>query len=95
MVWMTMVSAVPTEPDLAWARGLRVALVHDWLTGYRGGEKVLEVMGEIFPGADLFTLVHVPGSTHPTIEGRRVTTVTSCPCSPAGSTASTCRPTTW
>ncbi len=67
-----MVSAAPIESDLPWARGLRVALVHDWLTGFRGGEKVLEVMGELFPQADLFTLVFVPGSTHPTIERRRV-----------------------
>ncbi len=32
-------------------KGLRVALVHDWLTGMRGGEKCLEVMGEIFTEA--------------------------------------------
>ncbi|MBE0564849.1 MAG: glycosyltransferase, partial [Krumholzibacteria bacterium] len=55
-------------------RGLKVALVHDWLTGMRGGEKCLEVMGEIFPDADLFTLLHVPGSVSPAIENRRVTT---------------------
>ena len=48
--------------------GLRVALIHDWLTGMRGGEKVLEVLCELYPGADLFTLVHVPGSVSPTIE---------------------------
>ena len=38
----------------------RIALVHDWLTGMRGGEKVLEVLCERFPDAELFTLVHVP-----------------------------------
>ena len=37
---------------------MRVALVHDWLTGMRGGEKCLEVLAEVFPRADLFTLVH-------------------------------------
>jgi hypothetical protein len=41
---------------------MRVALVHDWLTGMRGGEKVLEVLCELFPDADLFTLFHRPGS---------------------------------
>jgi glycosyltransferase involved in cell wall biosynthesis len=51
---------------------LRVALVHDWLTGMRGGEKALEVFCEMFPTADLFTLVHLPGTTSPTIERRRV-----------------------
>jgi glycosyltransferase involved in cell wall biosynthesis len=53
---------------------MRVALVHDWLTGMRGGEKVLEVVCELFPGADLYTLVHVPGSVSPAIEGRRIRT---------------------
>jgi glycosyltransferase involved in cell wall biosynthesis len=51
-----------------------VALVHDWLTGMRGGEKALEVMCERFPGADLFTLVHIPGSVSPVIERRRIHT---------------------
>ena len=50
----------------------RVALVHDWLTGMRGGEKCLEVLCEIFPQADLYTLVHRRGSVSPTIENRRV-----------------------
>lgn len=53
---------------------MRVALVHDWLTGMRGGEKVLEVFCELFPEADLFTLIHVPGSVSPVIEGRRIVT---------------------
>ncbi len=53
---------------------LRVALVHDWLTGMRGGEKVLEVLCELFPDATLFTLLHNPGSTSPTIEQMRIRT---------------------
>jgi glycosyltransferase involved in cell wall biosynthesis len=52
---------------------LRTALIHDWLTGMRGGEKALEVFCEMFPAADLFTLVHLPGTTSPTIERRQVT----------------------
>jgi glycosyltransferase involved in cell wall biosynthesis len=55
-------------------RGLRVALVHDWLTGMRGGERCLEVFCELFPDADLFTLLHVPGSVSPLIERRRIVT---------------------
>jgi glycosyltransferase involved in cell wall biosynthesis len=51
---------------------LRVALIHDWLTGMRGGEKALEVFCEIFPDADLFTLVHLPGTTSALIEKRAV-----------------------
>ena len=53
---------------------MRVALIHDWLTGMRGGEKVLEALCELFPAADLFTLFHVPGSVSPAIERRRITT---------------------
>ena len=48
-----------------------MALVHDWLTGMRGGEKVLEVLCEAYPNADLLTLFHVPGSVSPSIERMR------------------------
>ena len=53
---------------------MRVALVHDWLTGMRGGEKVLEGLCELYPDADLFTLFHRPGSVSPLIERRRIQT---------------------
>jgi glycosyltransferase involved in cell wall biosynthesis len=46
----------------------RVALVHDWLTGMRGGEKVLEVVCGLFPEAPIYTLFHFPGSVSPAIE---------------------------
>jgi glycosyltransferase involved in cell wall biosynthesis len=45
-----------------------VAIVHDWLTGMRGGERVLEVLCERYPQAELFTLLHVRGSVSPLIE---------------------------
>ena len=35
---------------------MKVAIVHDWLTGMRGGEKVLEVLCDIFPEAVIYTL---------------------------------------
>ena len=47
---------------------MRIALVHDWLTGMRGGEKCLEVLCRRFPDAQLFTLLHASGSTSPEIE---------------------------
>ncbi len=53
---------------------MRVALIHDWLTGMRGGEKVLEGLCELYPAADLFTLLHVRGSVSSTIESHRITT---------------------
>jgi len=45
-----------------------VALVHDWLTGMRGGEKVLEAIAELYPDATIHTLLHVKGSVSETIE---------------------------
>jgi glycosyltransferase involved in cell wall biosynthesis len=53
---------------------VRVALIHDWLTGMRGGEKCLEGFCELFPHADLFTLVYVPDSVSPIIENHRIVT---------------------
>ena len=52
----------------------RVALVHDWLTGMRGGERALEAICELFPDATRFALLHVPGSVSGTIEARPVRT---------------------
>lgn len=53
---------------------MATAIVHDWLTGMRGGEKVLESLAELYPDADILTLLHVPGSTTPAIETRRIRT---------------------
>jgi glycosyltransferase involved in cell wall biosynthesis len=55
-------------------RGPRVAIVHDWLTGMRGGEKVLEAICELYPDAPVFTLVRVPGSVSTQLESRRIRT---------------------
>lgn len=52
----------------------RVAVVHDWLTGMRGGEKVLEAILDVLPGAELFTLFHFPGAVSPLIESRTIHT---------------------
>ena len=51
---------------------MRVALVHDWLTGMRGGERCLHEFVRLWPQADLFTLFHVPGSTSELIESREI-----------------------
>jgi glycosyltransferase involved in cell wall biosynthesis len=47
---------------------VKIAIVHDWLTGMRGGEKVLEVFCELWPDADLFTLLHIKGALSEPIE---------------------------
>lgn len=44
---------------------MRVALVHYWLIGDRGGEKVLRALYEMFPGATIFTHVFDPERAHP------------------------------
>jgi glycosyltransferase involved in cell wall biosynthesis len=51
-----------------------VAIVHDWLTGMRGGEKVLEAISELFPQAPVYTLVRIPGSVSDRIESRPIRT---------------------
>ena len=51
---------------------MKVALVHDWLVTHRGGERVLDALCELFPDADLYTLVHAPGATSPRIDARAV-----------------------
>ncbi len=53
---------------------MKVAIVHDWLTGMRGGENCLEVFLRLYPEADLFTLIHLPGKLSDTIESRRIHT---------------------
>ncbi|MBN2369727.1 MAG: glycosyltransferase [Vicinamibacteria bacterium] len=53
---------------------MRVALVHDWLTGMRGGEKVLLSLTRLFPEAPIFTLLHFPGSVVAEIEARGIRT---------------------
>ncbi|MCP3958206.1 MAG: glycosyltransferase family 4 protein [bacterium] len=52
----------------------RVALVHDWLTGMRGGEKVLEAIAELFPDAPIYTLIHLPGSVSDALESHPIHT---------------------
>jgi glycosyltransferase involved in cell wall biosynthesis len=53
---------------------VKVALIHDWLTGMRGGERCLEAFCELFPEADLFTLIHQRGAVSPTIERMTIRT---------------------
>lgn len=51
---------------------MRVALVHDWLVAQRGGETCLEVFCELFPQADLYTLVYAPDRLSPLIRKMKV-----------------------
>ena len=51
---------------------MRVALVHYWLLGSRGGEKVLEAICRLLPGADIFTLFYDPTRVSPAIRSHNV-----------------------
>jgi glycosyltransferase involved in cell wall biosynthesis len=53
---------------------MKIALVHDWLTRMRGGERVLELLAELYPTADIFALVYREESVSPKIRGRGVRT---------------------
>ncbi|HID97535.1 MAG TPA: glycosyltransferase family 4 protein, partial [Thermodesulfobacteriaceae bacterium] len=53
---------------------MKVALVHYWLVDMRGGEKVLELLCDIFPDADIFTLVHDPARVSDKINSHNITT---------------------
>jgi glycosyltransferase involved in cell wall biosynthesis len=53
---------------------VKVALVHDWLTGMRGGEKILEVFCELFPDATIFATIHNEEMMSPAIERMKIKT---------------------
>ena len=55
-------------------QSLRTAVVHDWLNGMRGGEKVLEAMLPLLPDPTIFTLFHVPGAVSGSIEAYPIRT---------------------
>ena len=64
-------SELPTDEQLA---GMKVAIVHYWLVGMRGGERVLERMLDLFPQAEIFTHVYNPEKVSAKIRERKVHT---------------------
>lgn len=63
---------MPDFPD-NWS-DLNVVLCHDWLTGMRGGERVLDILCRAFPKAPIFTLIHNPSAVSDTINAHQITT---------------------
>jgi glycosyltransferase involved in cell wall biosynthesis len=51
---------------------MKVAIIHYWLVGMRGGEKVIEALCEMYPQADIFTHVYVPDAVSNRIRQHRV-----------------------
>lgn len=64
---------MPVTYPTHWSRR-NVVLCHDWLTGMRGGERVLELLCQGFPSAPLFTLIHNRKMISETINRHRITT---------------------
>jgi glycosyltransferase involved in cell wall biosynthesis len=52
---------------------IKTALVHDWLTGMRGGERVLEAIYELFP-SPVYTLVHTKNFQSDIINPKQIIT---------------------
>lgn len=50
----------------------RVAILHDWLNGLRGGERVLEAICELYPKAEIFTLFYEPEKVGPIISKHKI-----------------------
>jgi glycosyltransferase involved in cell wall biosynthesis len=53
---------------------LRVAIVHYWFIGRGGGERVVEALAEVFPQADLFSLVADKSTLAPILQTRKLQT---------------------
>lgn len=53
---------------------MKIALVHDYLNQWGGGERVLEVLAGMFPEAPIYTLLHDPGATRGRFVGRDIHT---------------------
>lgn len=63
---------------------MKVAIVHYWLVGMRGGEKVVESLCELFPDADIFTHVYVESKVSDIIRRHKIipTYINSLPFAP-------------
>ncbi|MES2666270.1 MAG: glycosyltransferase [Pseudomonadota bacterium] len=60
--------------DGAFPTDRRVAIIHYWLVGMRGGEKVLEALCRMFPQADIYTHVVDPARISATLKAHRIVT---------------------
>jgi glycosyltransferase involved in cell wall biosynthesis len=58
----------------ALSRPAKVAIVHEWFTAMRGGEKCVEALCELYPDAVLFALLHNRGSVSPALERQQIRT---------------------
>jgi glycosyltransferase involved in cell wall biosynthesis len=64
----------PTKTITSKTDSRRVAIIHYWLVGMRGGERVLERLIHLYPQADIFTHVYAADAMSTTIKARPVYT---------------------
>ena len=83
---MDVEAPLDTSPSVARLRGkrqgpnerhgktpsMKVAIIHYWLVGMRGGEKVVETLCDMYPQADIFTHVYVPEMVSEKIRQHRI-----------------------
>ena len=50
---------------------LKIALVHEYLVKLGGGERVLKALVDLFPQADIFTIVHDPKMVYKILKRRK------------------------
>ncbi len=53
---------------------MRIAIVHDYLCGLGGAERVFQYICEEFPEADIYTLAYNPDTTYPFFKSRKIHT---------------------
>ncbi|HAS83512.1 MAG TPA: glycosyltransferase family 4 protein [Verrucomicrobia bacterium] len=70
----TIPSSLPSAAPSADWPSLSAVLCHDWLTGMRGGERVLELLCEGFPSAPIYTLLANPGTVSKSISSHPIHT---------------------
>lgn len=56
------------------SNGLKVAIIHYWIFGFGGGERVIEALVDLYPQADLFCLAVDPTLMSPKLRGQKLTT---------------------
>ncbi len=71
LLYMTPSACLPPRGRLL-PRGIHkavnVTLVTDWLVTHRGGERVLESLGELFPKAPIYALFYASGQVSPRLK---------------------------
>lgn len=72
---MRILTAFGTLLPMHPTRGsMKIAIVHYWLIGMRGGEKVIESLCRLFPEADIFTHAYDPAAMSPAINAHEIRT---------------------